>query len=62
MAVLIDDDDTYFRPRGVIGIAIEQFGLGRVNVRNVWLKQLRSGSEVSRDKRPPTPSEQGVIQ
>ena len=39
MAILIDDDKTYFRPKGLIGIAIEQFGTGQVNVRNVWLKE-----------------------
>ena len=40
MAILIDDDATYFRPKGLIALSIEQFGLGKVNARNIWLKRL----------------------
>jgi hypothetical protein len=38
MAILIDDDPTYFRASGLIGISIEQFGAGRVSARNLWIK------------------------
>jgi hypothetical protein len=41
MTVLIDDDPTYFRPSGRIGLQIEMYGLGRVNFREIWLKQLQ---------------------
>jgi hypothetical protein len=39
MTVLIDDDDTYFRPSGLIGFQIEQWGVGRVSVRDVWIRR-----------------------
>ncbi len=39
MTILIDDDPTYFRPSGLIGLQIEMYGAGRVNVRNLWLKR-----------------------
>ncbi len=45
MAVLIDDDPAYFRSSGLVGIQIEQYGTGRVRVRDVWLKRA-PGSEV----------------
>lgn len=38
MAVLIDDDPTYFKSSGRIGLQIEQYGLGKVNFREIWLK------------------------
>ena len=41
MTVLIDDDATYFRPSGRIGLQIEMYGLGRVNFREIWLKELK---------------------
>jgi len=42
MVVLIDDDPAYFRAKGWIGLQIEQFGTGRVNFRNIWIKAVRS--------------------
>ena len=41
MTVLTDDDPQYFRPAGLIGLQIEQYGLGRVSFRNIWLKQVK---------------------
>jgi hypothetical protein len=41
MAVLIDDDPAYFRASGRIGLQIEQYGLGKVSFREIWLKQVR---------------------
>ena len=41
MTVLFDEDPAYFRPSGLIGLQIEQYGLGRVNFRDVWVKQAR---------------------
>ena len=40
MAVTIDEDRTFFTPKGWLGWSIEGFGLGRVSVRNLWLKKL----------------------
>jgi hypothetical protein len=40
MAVLIDDDPAYFKASGRIGLQIEQYGLGKVNFREIWLKQI----------------------
>jgi hypothetical protein len=40
MTVLIDDDPTYFKPSGRLGLQIEMYGLGRVSFREIWLKQL----------------------
>jgi hypothetical protein len=39
MTILIDEDPTYFRAKGLIGLQIEQWGLGRVNARNIYLKR-----------------------
>ena len=39
MTILFDDDPEYFRASGLIGIGIEQFGFGRVSVRNLWIKR-----------------------
>jgi hypothetical protein len=41
MAILTDDDPQYFRASGLVGLQIEQYGLGRVNFRNIWLKQIK---------------------
>jgi hypothetical protein len=40
MTILIDDDPAFFKRAGLIGLQIEQFGLGKVSVRNIWLKKL----------------------
>jgi hypothetical protein len=37
MAVLIDDDSTAFRPKGLIGLQIA--GTGKISFRNLWIKQ-----------------------
>jgi hypothetical protein len=39
MAMLIDDDAAAFKAKGVIALQIEQFGLGKIAFRNIWLKQ-----------------------
>jgi len=39
MAVLIDDDPVAFKAKGFIALQIEQFGQGKINFRNIWLKQ-----------------------
>jgi hypothetical protein len=39
MAMFIDDDRTFFTPKGLIGWSLE-LGTGRVSVRNIWLKKL----------------------
>jgi hypothetical protein len=39
MTILIDDDPAFFRRTGLIGLQIEQFGLGRVSFRNIWLRK-----------------------
>ncbi len=38
MAILIDDDPTKFRPKGLIGFEIE--GTGRIDIRNIWIRNL----------------------
>jgi hypothetical protein len=43
MTILLDDDPAFFRPAGLIGLQIEQFGAGKVNFRNIWLKRLGAG-------------------
>ena len=40
MTVLIDEDQSFFRPSGLIGLQIEMFGTGKVNFREIWLKQV----------------------
>ena len=40
MAVLIDEDTTFFTPKGMLGWSIEGGATGRVSVRNLWLKKL----------------------
>ena len=40
MTILTDDDPQYFRAAGLIGLQVEQYGLGRVSFRNIWLKQI----------------------
>jgi hypothetical protein len=39
MAMLIDDDPAALKTKGVIALQIEQYGLGRISFRNIWLKQ-----------------------
>ena len=39
MAILIDDDPVLRKAKGVIALQIEQYGTGRINFRNIWLKQ-----------------------
>jgi hypothetical protein len=39
MAVLIDDDPVQRKTKGVIALQIEQYGTGKINFRNIWLKQ-----------------------
>ncbi len=39
MAILIDDDPAALKMKGVIALQIEQFGTGKINFRNIWLKQ-----------------------
>ena len=39
MAMLVDDDPAGLKTKGVIALQIEQYGLGRVSFRNIWLKQ-----------------------
>jgi len=39
MAILIDDDPEAFKAKGVIALQIEQFGMGKIHFRNIWLKQ-----------------------
>jgi hypothetical protein len=38
MSILIDDDESKFRPKGLIGFEIE--GTGRIDIRNIWLRKL----------------------
>lgn len=39
MTMLIDDDASFFTPRGHIGWSIEGGAAGRVSVRNIWIKR-----------------------
>src|SRR6185295_16303764 len=39
MAMLIDDDQTALKTKGVIALQIEQYGMGKISFRNLWLKQ-----------------------
>ena len=39
MTVMFDEDHAYFRPAGLIGLQIEMFGLGKVNFRDIWIRQ-----------------------
>ena len=39
MAVLIDDDQAALKTKGVIALQIEQYGMGKISFRNIWLKQ-----------------------
>jgi 3-keto-disaccharide hydrolase len=41
MTILIDDDPSYFRPSGRIGLQIETYGAGRVSFREIWLREYR---------------------
>ena len=42
MAILVDDDPAARKTKGVIALQIEQYGTGRINFRNIWLKQLNT--------------------
>jgi hypothetical protein len=35
----MDDDPAVQKTKGVIALQIEQFGQGKINFRNIWLKQ-----------------------
>jgi hypothetical protein len=39
MAILVDDDPDARKMKGVIALQIEQYGLGKVSFRNIWLRQ-----------------------
>lgn len=39
MTMLVDDDPTFFTPKGLIGWSIEGGAAGRVSVRNIWIKR-----------------------
>jgi hypothetical protein len=39
MTILLDEDPAFFRRSGSIGLQIEQYGLGRVRFRNIWLRR-----------------------
>ncbi|MEP6594062.1 MAG: DUF1080 domain-containing protein, partial [Acidobacteriota bacterium] len=39
VTILVDEDPAYFRSAGLIGLQIEQYGLGRVSFRNIWLRK-----------------------
>jgi len=38
MAVLIDDDPGAFKPKGLLGLQLENYETGRVSFRNLWIK------------------------
>ncbi len=40
MAILVDNDPTFSRSKGLIGFEIEGGGVVKISQRNVWLKQL----------------------
>jgi hypothetical protein len=39
LAILVDDDPAARKTSGVIALQIEQYGTGRINFRNLWLKK-----------------------
>jgi hypothetical protein len=39
MTILLDDDPAFYRSSGLLGLQIESFGLGRVNVRQLWIRK-----------------------
>lgn len=41
LAILIDDEPTARKTSGVIALQIEQYGTGRINFRNLWVRQGR---------------------
>ncbi len=41
MAILVDDDPVARKTSGVIALQIEQYGTGRINFKNLWVKQRR---------------------
>jgi hypothetical protein len=40
MAILIDDDAAARKMSGVLALQIEQYGLGRISYRNIWVRQF----------------------
>ena len=40
MTVVLDDDATFFTPKGLMGWSIEGGAAGRVSVRNLWIKKF----------------------
>ena len=40
MAVFVDDDPVFFKPKGLLGLQLENYETGRLNVRNLWIKLL----------------------
>lgn len=39
MAILLDEDPAFYRASGQLGLQIESYGLGRVSVRNLWIRK-----------------------
>ncbi len=39
LAILVDDDPAARKMSGAIALQMEQYGTGRINFRNLWLKQ-----------------------
>ncbi|MEO8520388.1 MAG: DUF1080 domain-containing protein [Acidobacteriota bacterium] len=39
VTILVDEDPAYFRSAGLIGLQIEQYGVGRVSFRNISLRK-----------------------
>jgi len=38
LAILVDDDPAFFKPKGLLGLQLENYETGRVNFRNLWIK------------------------
>ena len=38
VAVLIDDDPSFFKAKGLLGLQLENYNTGRVNFRNLWIR------------------------
>ena len=38
MAILVDDDPAFFRPKGLLGLQLENYETGRVSFRGLWIK------------------------
>jgi hypothetical protein len=52
MAILMDDDETALKTRGVIALQIEQYGSGKISFRNLWLKSSRELGPGGRSNTP----------